>query len=135
MTLETRATKAESQAPAGVDGTVPHHVFRPRVDIVEGKDAILLTADLPGADENGTDITLGKNVLTIRACVRPPKLEGYTLAFHEYEVGDFERAFTIADEIDRDGIGAVVKDGVLAVILPKVRQSENTRKITVRRSE
>jgi HSP20 family molecular chaperone IbpA len=41
----------------------------------------------------------------------------------------------MTDEIDCDGIEAVVKDGVLRVVLPKVRQSENTRKVTVRRSE
>ena len=130
MTLETPATKVESQPPAGVDRTVPRTVFRPRVDIVESKDAILLIADVPGADENEVDVTLEKNVLTIRAAIQPLKLEGYTLASHEYEVGDFERAFTISDEIDRDGIEAVVKDGVLRVVLPKSKYG-TSKKITV----
>ncbi len=130
MTRQTPATKVESQGPLGVDRTVSRTVFRPRVDIVESKETILLVADIPGADENEADITLEKNVLTIKAAVQPLELEGYTLACHEYEVGDFERAFTISDEIDRDGIEAVVKDGVLRVVLPKSKHGRS-KKIAV----
>jgi len=48
-----------------------------------------------------------------------------------YDVGDYERAFTISDEVDRDRIEAVVKNGVLKLTLHKAPQAE-VRKITVR---
>ena len=130
MTPKTPATNAESQASGGVERTGARAVFRPRVDIIEGKDAILLVADVPGTDENETEITLENNVLTIRATVPPLQLERYTMAYQEYGVGDFERAFTISDEINRDGIEAVVKHGVLHVTLPKSKQGE-AKKIAV----
>src|SRR6516165_914739 len=38
----------------------------PIIDVAEGKDAIEVTAELPGVDEKDIDITLGNGVLTIR---------------------------------------------------------------------
>lgn len=130
MSENVSTTKEESPTPDGVERAAASTVFRPRVDIVEGPDAVLLFADVPGADEGHTDVSLEKNVLTIRASVQPGELEGFTLAAAEYEVGDFERAFTLSDEIDRNGIEAVVSDGVLRVTLPKAKDS-SSRKITV----
>ena len=46
-------------------------------------------------------------------------------------VGDYERTFTISDEVDRERIGAVVKNGVLKLTLHKAPQAE-VKKITVR---
>jgi len=48
----------------------------------------------------------------------------------EYGVGDFERVFTVSDDVDRDAIEATVKDGVLQLKLPKTAQSAR-RKINV----
>ena len=130
MTVETSAAKEEFRTPEGVERTASRAVFRPRVDILETAEAIVLAADMPGVDETNTDITLEKNVLTIKGNVVPVRLEGYTLAYCEYDVGDFERSFTISDEIDRDGIEACVKNGVLRVTLPKAKQG-GSQKISV----
>jgi len=130
MTVETSAAKEEFRTPEGVERTASRAVFRPRVDILETPEAIVLAADMPGVDETNTDITLEKNVLTIKGNVVPVSLEGYTLAYCEYDVGDFERSFTISDEIDRDGIEACVKNGVLRVTLPKAKQA-SSQKISV----
>ena len=98
-------------------------VFVPQVDIVESEDRILLIADLPGVDQESVEITLEKNVLSIRGTVKPHAPEGYTLGYAEYSVGNFERAFTVSNDIDRQGIDAVVKDGVLKLTLPKAKHA------------
>src|ERR1700757_1702439 len=41
-------------------------MLAPRIDIAESKDAIDLTAELPGVDEKDVDVTLADGVLTIR---------------------------------------------------------------------
>jgi HSP20 family molecular chaperone IbpA len=41
------------------------------------------------------------------------------LTYAEYGVGDFKRKFTLSNEIDKDRINAVVKDGVLSLKMPK----------------
>ena len=93
--------------------------FIPKVDIYETKDAIFFVADMPGVDEKTVDIKLEKNVLTISGYVENGALNDHSFLFSEYEVGDYERAFTLSDEIDRENIKATVKDGVLRLELPK----------------
>lgn len=103
--------------------------FIPRVDIYETNDAVALIADMPGVDENSVDITLKKNVLTINGYVEPERPEGYSLAYAEYRVGDYQRSFNISNEIDQENIEAKMKDGVLHLHLPKAEPT--TKKITV----
>lgn len=93
--------------------------FIPRVDIYETKEALFLIADMPGVDEKTVDVELEKNILKISGRVENGKVKDYNLVFSEYEVGDYERTFTLSDEIDRDKIKATVKQGVLRLELPK----------------
>lgn len=110
-------------ATNSVETTPSSKVFVPQVDILESENQILLIADLPGVDQENLDVTLEKNVLTLRGTVKPHGPEGYQLAYAEYEVGNFERAFTVSNDIDRQGIEAVVKDGVLRLTLPKAKHA------------
>jgi len=105
-------------------------VYRPAVDIVDTASEVLLVADVPGVDESHLDITLDKNVLTVRGTVEQASYEGYTPVSFEYGVGDFQRVFTISDDVNRDVIEATVKDGVMQLKLPKTAQSAR-RKINV----
>jgi HSP20 family molecular chaperone IbpA len=123
-------TKKEASVPEGVERTTPRRVFKPVVDIIEQKDDTVLTADLPGVDERSLDITLEKNIITIRGTVAPEIPAGYRLAYGEYAVGDYERAFTLSDEVDKDRIQATIKNGVLKLVLPKAAAAK-TRRIAV----
>ncbi len=108
-------------------------VYVPRADIYETNEEITLLADIAGSDEKSIDITLEKNVLTINAFVEPQSFNGYSLSFHEYNSGDYQRVFTLSDEIDREKIEATVKDGVLKLVLPKAGPAR-THKISVKPS-
>ncbi len=94
-------------------------VYVPHVDIFETDDNIVILADMPDVDENSVDITLEKNVLSISGYTEPNRPDNYSLAYAEYEAGSYRRNFTLSDMIDRDNIGATVKDGVLSLTLPK----------------
>ena len=96
--------------------------FLPRVDIYETRDALFLIADMPGVDEKTVDVELEKNVLTISGRVENGKVQDYRLVFSEYEVGDYERTFTLSDEIDKNKIKASVKQGVVRLELPKAEK-------------
>lgn len=133
-TVETSIHKQPSETPEGVERTSPEKVFVPRVDILETDEAILLCADLPGVDDKGIDITLEKNVLTLKATPVGQRPEGYSPAYLEYDVGNFERVFTVSDAVDRNGIQATVKNGVLQLKLPKSKQ-KLSQKITVQAAE
>jgi HSP20 family molecular chaperone IbpA len=134
MTENVKTMEVEKQevtATEDTERTRDCRCFVPRADIYEVDDQIVIVADVPGADENSIEVTLEKNILTINAYVEPIAPEGYSLAFAEYEVGDYQRSFRLSNEIDRDKIQATVKDGVLRLYLPKAA-SALTRKISVK---
>jgi HSP20 family molecular chaperone IbpA len=128
---EKEMQKREASSPVETERTTARKVFIPRVDICETRDAIVLLADMPGVDEKSIDVTLEKSVLTLLGRVEPETHEGYRAAYVEYETGDYERAFTLSDEIDRDRIEASVKNGVLRLTLPKA-EPVKLRKINVK---
>ena len=130
-TKTTDVQKPEVENVETVERTRCCKTFVPAVDIYETKEAIILTADMPGVDENSVDITLEKNVLTITGNVEPVEYEGYNRVYTEYEVGDFQRSFTLSNEIDIEGIEAKVKDGVLRLTLPKIERVKS-KKIEVK---
>lgn len=123
--------KKEVEVLEGTERSRSGKAFIPRVDIYETDDAVHVIADMPGVDESTIDITLEKNVLSLYGYVDVAKPDNYSLAFAEYEVGDFERKFTLSDEIDREKISATVKDGVLNILLPKAGPAK-TRRIAVK---
>jgi len=105
--------------------------FVPRVDIYETKDALFLVADMPGVDEKAVDVELEKNILTINGRAETEAVKNSSLIYSEYEVGDYERSFTLSDEIDGDKIKATVKNGVLRLELPKAEKGK-TKKIQIK---
>jgi HSP20 family protein len=123
--------KKESGAPESGERTRARRVYTPVVDIIERKSEILVLADIPGADESSIDITLEKNVLTISANVEADIPENERLTVMEYGLGDYQRVFTLADEVDKDNIQATVKNGVLRLVLPKMAEAK-TKKIPVK---
>ena len=118
-------------AVGGVERTRTRPVYNPPVDIIERERDILVLADMPGVDEKALDITLEKNVLTIQGTVTPAATGGHALAHQEFEPGDYQRAFTLSSEVDREGIQATLRNGVLSLVLPKSGPAR-TRKIEVK---
>lgn len=123
--------KQEAEIVEGAERTHNNRVFVPRVDIYETNEEIVVVADMPGVDESGVDILLEKKELKISGFVKPFEPEGFQLAYQEYAVGDYERSFTLSEEIDRNRIEAKMKDGVLQLHLPKAPEFK-TRKIEVK---
>ncbi len=131
MSNDAQDTKKKEVATTQTDErTRERRVYIPSVDIIESKDETTVIADIPGVDESSVDITLEKNILEIYGKVDPDIPKDLRLALSEYGIGDYHRRFTLSDEIDRDRIQAVVKNGVLKLILPRAEKSK-TRKIEV----
>jgi HSP20 family molecular chaperone IbpA len=126
------AEKREVEA-SGAERTREQKAFVPYADIYETGDEIVVVSDMPGVSEETVEITLEQDVLTINGYVKTAPPEGYSLAYAEYDVGDFVRSFRVSNEIDRDGIQATLKDGVLRLHLPKAGPAK-TKKIAVKTS-
>ncbi|MDA8106018.1 MAG: Hsp20/alpha crystallin family protein [Nitrospiraceae bacterium] len=128
--VATELQKKEVETKEGIERTRTRKVYTPAVDIIEKKGEIVVVADMPGVDEKSLDVTLERNVLTLYGRVEPAIPEGHRLIASEYGIGDYQRVFALSDEIDRDRIRAIVKNGVLRLVLPKA-ESAKTRKIAV----
>ena len=128
---DTAIEKQEAQELEGVERTRTRRVFIPKVDIFETDETVILLADMPGVSDDAVDITLEKNVLTIKGYSDDSTHENYVLAYSEYREGDYERTFALSDEVDRQKIEASMKDGVLKLTLPKAEEMR-TRKIAVK---
>lgn len=130
-TIEAQKQEITESESEEVERTRECRCFIPRSDIFETEDRIVVVSDMPGVDENSVDITLEKNVLTINGNVDTNEPEGYSLAWAEFETGDYQRSFRISNEIDHEKIEATIKDGVLRLNLPKVEQAK-LKKIQVK---
>jgi HSP20 family protein len=101
------------------EGTRPGVVFRPDVDIAERRDEFVVTADLPGVDEQHVQVKLEEGVLAIDGELATTPDAAWTPLYAEYRSGGYHREFRLTDAIDADRIQATMRDGVLTLHLPK----------------
>ena len=119
-----------SKMPAEQEGGEPTRsrpTFRPRVDILETEAGLMLMADVPGAARDGIEVSLERRELTLRARVEDHAPEGMSPLIREYQVGDWERRFTLMGDFDTDAIEADLRDGVLTLTIPKAQEARAKR--------
>lgn len=136
MSKDTKAmevSKEEMLPDASESGerTRETRCFVPRSDIYETENKISVVMDMPGVQRDNIEISLEKNVLTVTGFVAFEEPEGYSLAFSEYNIGDYERSFRISNKIDQEKIEAEYTNGVLHLSLPKAEEAKK-RKIAVK---
>jgi HSP20 family protein len=103
--------------------------FVPKVNTREGEDAYYVELDLPGIKKEDIEITTEDNILTIsgeRKMKEEVKEEDYYKVESSY--GKFSRSFTLPEKIDVENIHAESKNGVLEVVIPKVKEEEKKPK-------
>lgn len=95
-------------------------LFAPRVEVREDKDAIVLTAELPGVDKDGISVQLDDGVLTLSG-EKKQESEVKENGFYRSErvYGQFKRSFTVPEAVDPDKINAEFQNGVLKLTLAK----------------
>lgn len=112
------------------EATRSRPTVRPLADIYETEDSVTVLAEMPGVAPDSVDVTLERRVLTIRGRRPEAAHEGYRQIYAEYGEADYERVFTVSEDVDRDGIKATHKDGLLILELPKAAPAK-TRRIEV----
>lgn len=131
---ETPPQEAEQQmAAAAGERTRPRPVYAPRTDIYETDAGLVLLVDMPGVGSDGADVTLERNVLTIRGRIDDAPPRGFSPIYLEYEPGDFERVFTLSEDVDAGAIEAQASNGVFRLFLPKAGPAQ-TKRIQVKAS-
>ena len=106
-------------------------VVTPKVDIMETETIVYLVAEMPGVSEKNVDIDLQGNNLTIRGSTVPDSGQTEPTRSEYYPEKAYERQFTLGNSIDLANISANMKDGILRLTLPKVKEL-SPRKIEVK---
>ncbi len=109
--------------------------FRPRIDVVEDKDALRVTAELPGMERDDLHISVDNDVLILRG---EKKLESKQDERGCYRIerafGRFERLIPLPDGLDLNSAEATFDKGVLTIRIPKSAASADdsaTREIKI----
>ncbi len=108
------------RAPGRTDEGLGMAAWAPAVDIFETDKEIVLKAELPEMQEKDIAIKVEDNILSVsgeRQMEKDVKEENYHRIERSY--GSFHRSFTLPQTVDREGIKASYKEGVLKVVLPK----------------
>jgi HSP20 family protein len=86
--------------------------------------------DLPGVDPDSIELTVEKDVLTVRATRNWIRAEGDQVQVAERAQGEFGRQLFLGKWLNRDDITAIYENGVLTITLPVAEQAK-PRKIEV----
>jgi HSP20 family protein len=112
----------------GRQGNAGARRWIPAMDLAETENELILTADLPGIDEDDVTVEIKDSVLTIsgeRKDVRERKDRGYHRV--ERSFGRFSRSLTLPDGIDTSKVEAGFDRGVLEVTIPKPEERKPHR--------
>jgi HSP20 family protein len=104
------------------------------VNVTEREKEFEVTAELPGMAENDIDISLSRDVLTLKGEKKQETEDkGDNYYRMERSYGKFSRVIPLpADAVDNDNVEATFKNGVLTIILPKLEEAQQiSRRITV----
>ena len=108
---------------AGLPAAMPIDAFR-------NGDEFVIHFDLPGVASDDIDLSVEKNVLTLKAQRRRPEREGAEWTVRERPHGTFTRSIFLGDSLDTDHLEATYADGVLTVRLP-IAEKAKPRRIEV----
>ena len=119
---------------AGESGAVAQMLI-PQIEVFQRDDAIVVRADLPGMNADDIDVTVENGMLVIsgeRQQEQREEREGVVRS--EVTYGTFYRSIPLPESADENNIEAVVRNGVLEVMVP-VSQTQAGRRVQVRQDE
>jgi len=100
------------------------------MDAYRHGDRFLVHFDLPGVDPSTIEMTVAKNVLTVRAERSWHRDEEAEVLIAERPQGTFTRQLFLGESLDADRIEATYDNGVLTVSIP-VAEAAKPRKVQV----
>jgi len=100
------------------------------MDAFQEGERFLVRFDLPGVDPGSIDLTVDRNVLTVKAERNWQPAEGQQVLIAERPQGTFTRQLFLGDTLDPSGVQAAYDQGVLTLTIPMAEQAK-PRKVEV----
>jgi HSP20 family protein len=93
-------------------------------------DTFLVDLDLPGVHQEDLELTVERNVVTVRARRAAARQDGDEVIIDERPYGEFSRQLFLGDNLDPGGLTADLSDGVLSLTVP-VSEASKPRRIAL----
>src|ERR1700741_3043164 len=100
------------------------------MDAYRSGDEFVVSFDLPGVDPNAIELTVERNVLTVKAERRPTTAANVEMQVSERPLGVFSRQLFLGETLDTGSIDAAYEAGVLTLRIP-VSEAAKPRKIAI----
>ncbi|PCI30805.1 hypothetical protein COB52_01020 [Candidatus Kaiserbacteria bacterium] len=98
------------------------------VDIYQTQDEIVVKALIAGVTPNSVDISLTRDMITIRGNREEHReVEGENYFYKELYWGSFARTILLPEEVDVDSADASTTHGILIIRLPKINKERKTK--------
>lgn len=101
---------------------------RPRIDIAEGPDNVIVTAEIPGFRREDIDVSITDDMLTLRA-EQSSESEREQAGYHRREImrGSCVRHVRLPCPVDVERATADYRDGMLTVTMPKTARARSRK--------
>jgi HSP20 family protein len=100
------------------------------IDAYRRGDQFFVHFDLPGVDPDSIELTVEKNVLTVKADRNWQPQEGDEIVVSERPRGSFTRQLFLGETLDANRVVANYEQGVLTVTIP-VAEAARPRKVEI----
>ena len=103
----------------------------PQFEVRQNNDSYQIFAELPGMSKKNINVEVVDNVLIISG--EKSKSDEDQSYYSEISYGKFHRTFNLPDNILDDKVSAKMKDGILAIYIPKVEEVKpEVKKIAIK---
>ena len=99
--------------------------WAPTIDVAETENDVVVTAELPGIEQDKVDITITDDILTLKGEKQEEqeiKKENYHRIERSY--GSFQRSVSLPAGVQSDKAKASYKDGILKITVPKAEEAK-----------
>ena len=103
-----------------------HSEWTPHFEVLNSEAAYRVRADLPGLTKKDVDIEINEDVITIKGERKNEYSDDNN--YSEFSYGKFTRSFNLPDDVKQEQIKASMKDGVLALEIPRIKHIETKAK-------
>lgn len=106
------------------------------VDVYQTKDDIVIKATIAGVKTEDIDISINNDMVTVRGIRKKDhEVLDEDYFYRECYWGGFSRSIILPCEIKADKVEAILKNGVLTIILPKAAKVSKVKVIKVKEEE
>ncbi|KAH9825289.1 HSP20-like chaperone [Melampsora americana] len=106
--------------------------IRPKIDLVETGEGLIMTVELPGAKKEEISIELHHGQLTISTEIKSPvEHQQANLRVSERSFGQYLRKISVPQTISFDQIKASFHDGLLEIKIPNLNPNKETHRIQI----